>query len=229
MCVMSTKAIAEGEELTFDYQWERRPGRPLTKCYCGAEKCRGFLEAEVYVEDPETGKVMGNWRKPKPEEKGEEVRHFLSFLSLDKQACSSFFINKRTLHHPPPSPQLVGKKVKIYFEGNYSYLEAEVFSYDPTTGKHDVKFVCDGEDSKEMLDPSNPSSSDFFVFDLSLAPTEIKKRKEVGNANAKVQVFDGDRGDLDMNGNVIVRNGSSPKPNRETLNQLKKRSKVRKG
>ncbi|GMH67623.1 hypothetical protein TrRE_jg7010 [Triparma retinervis] len=121
MCVMATRLIPEGAELTFDYQWERRPGRPRTKCYCGTPSCRGFLETEVWVEDPETGKAMGNWRKPKASERAKE---------------------------------LVGKKVKIYFEGNYSYLEAEVYDYDPSTNKHDVKYTCDDEEAKELLDHS---------------------------------------------------------------------------
>ena len=102
----------------------------------------------MWVEDPETGKAMGNWRKPKASERAKE---------------------------------LVGKKVKIYFEGNYSYLEAEVYDYDPSTNKHDVKYTCDDEEAKELLDHSVPGSSDFLVFDESLAPTEIKKRHSVGN------------------------------------------------
>jgi len=45
MCVFSLRDIKDGEELTFDYQWEKRDERQLTKCYCGTRLCRGFLES----------------------------------------------------------------------------------------------------------------------------------------------------------------------------------------
>ena len=38
------KPIARGEELTFDYQFQT-VGKKQQKCYCGTEKCRGYLGA----------------------------------------------------------------------------------------------------------------------------------------------------------------------------------------
>ena len=38
----SIKPIAKGEELTFDYQFQRF-GSDAQRCYCGALKCRGFI------------------------------------------------------------------------------------------------------------------------------------------------------------------------------------------
>ena len=74
MCVFTTRAIEEGEELTFDYKWERLKGRPLTKCYCGAEGCRGFLETEavkIFEETDGEGRRKGDWRKLRGGEEGE--------------------------------------------------------------------------------------------------------------------------------------------------------------
>lgn len=38
----ATKDIAVGEELQFDYNFERYGDKP-TKCHCGAAACRGFI------------------------------------------------------------------------------------------------------------------------------------------------------------------------------------------
>jgi histone-lysine N-methyltransferase SETD2 len=38
----SKRPIAANEELTFDYQFQK-VGKVQQKCYCGSEKCRGYL------------------------------------------------------------------------------------------------------------------------------------------------------------------------------------------
>ena len=38
----SKKAISKGEEITFDYKYERY-GQEAQKCFCGSSKCRGWL------------------------------------------------------------------------------------------------------------------------------------------------------------------------------------------
>lgn len=40
-----------GEEVTFDYQYERFPSSRLQKCFCGSQNCRGYLGA------PKEGKL----------------------------------------------------------------------------------------------------------------------------------------------------------------------------
>ena len=61
--------IKKGEELTFDYNFERY-GNDKQLCYCGAKNCRQFLGAkkvkidEVYKKKG-VGKRVGNGKKPK--------------------------------------------------------------------------------------------------------------------------------------------------------------------
>ena len=40
--IFAIKDIAKGDELTFDYQFERK-GKQKQRCFCGASNCRGFL------------------------------------------------------------------------------------------------------------------------------------------------------------------------------------------
>lgn len=40
--IFAVKDIKEGEEITFDYRFDSY-STPLTKCYCGAAKCKGYL------------------------------------------------------------------------------------------------------------------------------------------------------------------------------------------
>ncbi len=64
--IFALKDMRAGDELTFDYQWQHRPGRARTKCLCGTQKCRGTIE----IDEPETGtgETMNGFRAPTPEE-----------------------------------------------------------------------------------------------------------------------------------------------------------------
>ena len=44
MCFFAKRDIEKGEELTFDYQWANVMGKKSTKCLCGEENCRGYIE-----------------------------------------------------------------------------------------------------------------------------------------------------------------------------------------
>ena len=41
--VFSISDISAGTELNFDYKW-KRSNRLLTKCHCGTDVCRGYIE-----------------------------------------------------------------------------------------------------------------------------------------------------------------------------------------
>jgi SET domain-containing protein len=42
--IFTTRCLSASEELTFDYMWDYSADRIPTKCLCGSEKCRGYLE-----------------------------------------------------------------------------------------------------------------------------------------------------------------------------------------
>ena len=44
-CVLFAKRdIEKGAKLTFDYQWAKIMGKIPSKCLCGEENCRGYIE-----------------------------------------------------------------------------------------------------------------------------------------------------------------------------------------
>ena len=59
----SIREIRRGEEITFDYQFQRY-GKEAQKCYCESEKCRGWIgenpeseeEIELEIEDSKAKK-----------------------------------------------------------------------------------------------------------------------------------------------------------------------------
>ncbi|GMH79550.1 hypothetical protein TrST_g4568 [Triparma strigata] len=165
MVVFALRDIKKDEELTFDYKWDRRKGRPLTKCHCESPECRGYLETEavsVFEEVDEDGKKIGDWRRLKEGESGMA---------------------------------LIGHTIKIYFEGNYSYLEAEVNDYNPGTGTHNVRYIIDDEVSDEKL------TDDVFIYDETIT-NEITKKKGRTSISSRVNVYDGDE-DRNETGAVI--------------------------
>lgn len=48
--IFALKDIHENEELTFDYQFDFFK-TPFTKCYCGANKCKGYLGVLATTDD----------------------------------------------------------------------------------------------------------------------------------------------------------------------------------
>lgn len=81
--IFSTKFIAKGEELTFDYQFQRY-GQEAQPCYCGTAKCRGFIGGEKAAELPEFEDLgidedsdEEDERKPKSTKKPKEGKRSL--------------------------------------------------------------------------------------------------------------------------------------------------------
>jgi hypothetical protein len=50
--IFALRDIEEGEELTFDYQFDCY-NTPYSRCYCGADKCKGFLGIRPMNKDQE--------------------------------------------------------------------------------------------------------------------------------------------------------------------------------
>merc|ERR1711874_538812 len=64
------RAVAHGEELTFDYKYERY-GQHAQKCHCRSYNCRGWLGGEPGNE--ETVEEIEEWSTSEEEEEEEEV------------------------------------------------------------------------------------------------------------------------------------------------------------
>jgi hypothetical protein len=46
---------------------------------------------------------------------------------------------------------LVNKRVKVWWDGNQRYFDADVLDYDPSKGVHTIQYLVDGQVSKEIL------------------------------------------------------------------------------
>jgi len=121
-CVFALRDIEDGEELMFDYKWDRRRGRAPTKCYCMAPTCRGTLELkkDKDLEEEEIEmKLKGYWKKPNF---NEEVKG-----------------------------DVVNRVIKVYFEGNQEYFVGDVCKYDPETKMHMIMYKTDMDEAWEDL------------------------------------------------------------------------------
>lgn len=64
MALIAKHDIKSGDELTFDYQWQRT-GFKKHRCLCGTVNCRGYLGAS---NEDKVGLPSGHFRKPMPDE-----------------------------------------------------------------------------------------------------------------------------------------------------------------
>ncbi|KAL3817761.1 hypothetical protein ACHAXA_002405 [Cyclostephanos tholiformis] len=117
-CVIAIRHIEEEEELSFDYQWDRKRGRALTKCYCGSAKCRGTIEvpkdaAEIEREIKE--ELEGKWLE-QPRVGGGE----------DGNGAKSVRVGR----------EIMNRVIRVYDADSGEYLSADVSQYDETSGKH---------------------------------------------------------------------------------------------
>lgn len=46
---------------------------------------------------------------------------------------------------------LIRKRVKVFWEGNQTYFEADVLSYNEETNSHHIRYLIDGDESSELL------------------------------------------------------------------------------
>jgi serine/threonine protein kinase len=116
-CVFALRDIGEGEELSFDYQWDRKRGRAVTKCYCGSEKCRGTLEIPKDCEEvEELEELEGHWIEPNTNSSGRVGK------------------------------EIMNRVIKVYFEDDGEEYVADVAQYDPESGRHQLMYRGDNAD-----------------------------------------------------------------------------------
>ncbi|KAK1737248.1 SET domain-containing protein [Skeletonema marinoi] len=116
-CVFALRDIGTGEELSFDYQWDRKRGRAVTRCYCGSEKCRGTLEIpKDFEEVEELEELEGHWIEPNTNSSGRVGK------------------------------EIMNRVIKVYFEDDGEDYVADVAQYDPESGRHQLMYRGDNAD-----------------------------------------------------------------------------------
>lgn len=105
--VAMSEVIKPGEELTFDYQWERKRGRAPTVCHCSMPECRGTLEVSKSLEEQDLQRELeGHWEQ---------------IMSNGKVSADQTVVNRT---------------VQIYSQEHKEYFLGEVTGYDAEKGLH---------------------------------------------------------------------------------------------
>jgi serine/threonine protein kinase len=82
--VVALTTVQPGEELTFDYQWERKRGRATTVCHCGMPECRGTLEMPKSLEEQDLQRELeGHWEQMSGEADQTMVNRTVQIYSKD--------------------------------------------------------------------------------------------------------------------------------------------------
>lgn len=188
VAITTLKDIKSGEELTFDYCWEPLEGRQLTKCYCGTPSCRGTIEIttqdSIENGDNQIVKKTGKWRQSSDALK-EAQRNAVAAAqdtieALDDPDCVRAALTSSPLTAHLTSnlhgEWLLGKRVRVWWEGNQAYFEGDVTDYNSLTNKHKVYYILDHSINDELLwtqIPENP----WLWLDESQEDSRVLKRK----------------------------------------------------
>ena len=160
--IFTMVSIPVGTELTFDYKW-RPSTRPPTRCHCGTEFCRGYLE--IFSKDElDVMKVHnGTWRRggePLAQQQQQQGRAVSpttqSSTETDTPVPVDDVYNPEGLLIPS---KLIGKRVKVWWEGNLAFLEADVEGFNAKTGKYLCRYVVDDAVGEEDFGASVGSAA----------------------------------------------------------------------
>lgn len=230
--IFSMKEISRGTELSFDYAWKLSK-RPITKCYCGTESCRGYIEiltpeelamcqerkkgmwmsrneAELLEQntfspdhvvlfsamydllsseaDVLTNWTTRMWMNHLTEKCGINFEERVDLKSAMKDYLAQLIEQPDHRHDLTerkmlPDPHwLVGKRVRIWWDGNQAYLEANVDSYDEDMRTHTVTYFDDGDVATEDL---VGLTADWQWMDETKEDVAIVKRKREAEAPAE--------------------------------------------
>ncbi|XP_060665101.1 probable histone-lysine N-methyltransferase CG1716 [Drosophila nasuta] len=113
----SVKRIEPGEEITFDYQYQRY-GRDAQRCYCEADNCRGWIGGEPDTEADE-GEQLVEDEEPEQEDEEEQEQESDSVedREIDKVAHKSKLLllsknNSSNKLRTKPTKQLRKSRIK---------------------------------------------------------------------------------------------------------------------
>jgi hypothetical protein len=166
--IFTTKAVPAGGELTFDYQWEPLANRPLTKCFCGSENCRGTIEVPSASASTGSNKgINGSYGYAAVVRKGQWRSSTDAFAEAAMTAATAESSGASEVGVPNGDPEsstsaattrvalnpqwLVNKRVKIWWEGNQAYFEGDVTGYIEKTNQHTIHYSIDGSNEAELL------------------------------------------------------------------------------
>ena len=167
--IFALRDIAAGEELSFDYKWDRKRGRAPTKCHCLAPSCRGTLELPKSMEEDELERrLMGHWKKPASLEAGSKIiNRSIKILSQEHREYFSADVCKYE--------DATGKHLVIYrhdLEEVWEDLSKEDWMI---LDEEAEQFVI-----AKKIQPS-PTSSSLLVAGLAAADKEEPMRRLVKN------------------------------------------------
>eukprot|EP00752_Nemacystus_decipiens_P004070 g3725.t1 len=132
--VFSLRGMEAGEELSFDYQWEAHHLRENTKCLCGTPQCRGTIEVINPNADPNAESGGGPFARG---------RAPASAMGVWRTPKDEEYANPE---------ELIGRKVRVYFDGDCTYFEAQVKRYKAETKTHMLLYAGEGEQELDELE-----------------------------------------------------------------------------
>ena len=109
----SKRKIKLGEEITFDYKYERY-GQQAQKCYCGANNCRGWLGGEPEKDDPDSSDEETPERDEESSLSSDGPDETESVMQYDKIECDTSSPIEDPGFSPSWSQKISPPKVRRY-------------------------------------------------------------------------------------------------------------------
>eukprot|EP00903_Cladosiphon_okamuranus_P016857 g15545.t1 len=168
--VFSLRGMEAGEELSFDYQWEAHHLRENTKCLCGSPRCRGTIEVINPNSDPNAESGGGPFAR-------------------GRAPASAMGVWRTPKNEEYANPEaLVGRKVRVYFDGDCTYFEAQVKRYRPETKTHMLLYAGEGEQELDELEEDLigvqgkiQGIDKWQIWEQSDRVLKIKKKEQAGD------------------------------------------------
>ncbi|CAM9641707.1 unnamed protein product, partial [Ectocarpus fasciculatus] len=171
--VFSLRAMKAGEELSFDYQWEAHHLRENTKCLCGSPQCRGTIEVINPNADPNVESGGGPFAR-------------------GRAPASAMGVWRTPKNDEYATPEaLVGRKVRVYFDGDCTYFEAQVKRYKLDTKTHMLLYAGEGERELDELEEDLigvqgkiQGIDKWQIWEQSDRVLKIKKKEQAGDISS---------------------------------------------
>ncbi|CAM9318137.1 unnamed protein product, partial [Ectocarpus sp. 12 AP-2014] len=172
--VFSLRAMKAGEELSFDYQWEAHHLRENTKCLCGSPQCRGTIEVINPNADPNVESGGGPFAR-------------------GRAPASAMGVWRTPKNDEYATPEaLVGRKVRVYFDGDCTYFEAQVKRYKPDTKTHMLLYAGEGDKELDELEEDLigvqgkiQGIDKWQIWEQSDRVLKIKKKEQAGDISLR--------------------------------------------